>query len=623
VDAKLFNSVTIAPHAHLVCLQPASTGAWGKLSDALFEFEQRKFSVSTERALQALVRLSPQNESFVVAFHRALTELHGEQHARFTLYDLMADGVAIGAAFRSAAQRAYDLGTPLVAIKDFSRAIVVSPVDHAATHGLALLSNDRHHADRGRLWLRRASLLRPEESRYLADWLLARSHAGEAGCEEELGRLARSSNDPAVYLALSTLVLERKDFASGEALLLRLLLLLPGSYVGYSKRSIGQLLAGDLAGAERSLMRALIVRPDWIEAKINRARLVELKGDLVAALREYEEAIKQRPDLAEPRFNAAACALALGDFGRGWQHYGARWDANAVVSFAKDRRAHRLKSSKPCFQLESRSRVFVWSEQGLGDEVMFASLIPELLALGNPLLLQCDPRLEVLYRRSFSQAEICCAGDVDETRYDTQIPIGDLGRLLRPDLASFVRSPRGYLKADTERIEEMRRRVRSAGKRYAVGISWSSINPDTGPSRSLPLEQLMDALARPDVQLISMQYGSTVESMRAQQARVANRLLVPTGLDVTNDLDGLAALMSACDLVVSIGNTTAHLAAALGRPTWVLTPKVGSWRWMAHGETTPWYPSTRVFRQSQPGDWASVLLAVSLALDSWIGGDRG
>jgi len=236
VDAKLFNFVAIASHAHLVCLQPGSTGAWGKLSDALFEFEQRKFSVSTERALQLLVRLSPKNESFVVAFHRALTELHGEQHARLRLYDLLADGVAVCAALRGAAQRAYDLGTPLVAIKEFSRAIVVSPVDHAATHGLALLSNDRHDADRGRMWLLRASLLRPEEIRYRADWLLARSYAGEAGCEEELGRLARSSNEPAAYFALSTLALERKDFASGDALLLRLLLLLPGSYVGYSKR---------------------------------------------------------------------------------------------------------------------------------------------------------------------------------------------------------------------------------------------------------------------------------------------------------------------------------------------------------------------------------------------------
>ena len=604
-----------------MCLQPGSTGAWGKLSDALFEFEQRTFSVSTARALQLLVRLAPRNESFVAAFHRALIELHGEQQARRRLYDLLTDGVAVGGALRGAAQRAYDLGIPLAAIKEFSRAIVVSPVDHVATHGLALLSNDRHDFDRGRLWLRRASLLRPEEGRYLADWLLARSYAGEAGCEEELRRFARSSNEPAAYLALSSLVLERKDFASGDAFLLRLLILLPGSYVGYSKRSIGQLLAGDIEGAERSLMRALIMRPDWIEAKINRARLIELKGDLVAALREYEEAIKRRPDLAEPRFNAAACALALGDFGRGWQLYAARWDANAVVSFAKDRRARRLNSSKPCFELESDTRVFVWSEQGLGDEIMFASMIPELLIREQPLLLQCESRLEALYRRSFPAAEICSNGEVDEARYDRQIPIGDLGRLFRPDLASFARSPRGYLQADSERIEQMRRWVRSTGKRYSVGISWSSINPDTGPSRSLRPEQLIDALARPDVQLISMQYGSTVESILAQQVRVANRLLVPADLDVTNDLDGLAALMSACDLVVSIGNTTAHLASALGRPTWVLTPMVGSWRWMAHGETPPWYPSAKVFRQSKAGDWSTVLRAVSSALDSWIGGD--
>jgi hypothetical protein len=121
---------------------------------------------------------------------------------------------------------------------------------------------------------------------------------------------------------------------------------------------------------------------------------------------------------------------------------------------------------------------------------------------------------------------------------------------------------------------------------------------------------MLDAL-RGKARVVNLQYGQQQSLFDQEVTAKGIQIGSVEGIDNQNDLDSLAAVISACDLVISIGNTTAHLAAALGKPVWVLVPSAGSWRWMFRGTTTPWYPTVRLFRRSPSGDWGLVLNEIS------------
>ncbi len=252
----------------------------------------------------------------------------------------------------------------------------------------------------------------------------------------------------------------------------------------------------------------------------------------------------------------------------------------------------------------------VWGEQGVGDEVMFGSLLGEFgVVSGGRLLVQVDRRLKGLFERSFEGMEFYARDErVPEELYERHLPMGSLGLHLRPTMESFSAQPRGYLRADAGRVAQMREwasRV-SDGERLC-GISWRSVNPENGAGRSLELEALVRGLSGRGYRLVNLQYGDVEGELASVEASTGVRVLRCEGLDTKGDLEGLAALMVVCDEVVSIGNATAHLAGALGLPVKVLLPYVAPWRWMAEGERCVWYPSARLIRQRERGQWDSVI----------------
>jgi hypothetical protein len=237
--------------------------------------------------------------------------------------------------------------------------------------------------------------------------------------------------------------------------------------------------------------------------------------------------------------------------------------------------------------------VLVWAEQGVGDEVMFGSMLGEFRGHVGKLLVQLDRRLIPLFKRSLpDDVEFFERGTVvPEDRYDSHIAIGSLGQYLRPTLESFEGKGGKYLWADPERIQAMREWLSVKEGERVIGLSWRSSNPETGAARSLALKDLVKSLQAPGVRFVNLQYGDVSAEIEALERDEGITVLQCPGLDTTDDLDGLAALIEACDEVVSIGNATAHLAGALGKKTTVLLPKARSWRWSVVGDCCPWYES--------------------------------
>jgi tetratricopeptide (TPR) repeat protein len=387
--------------------------------------------------------------------------------------------------------------------------------------------------------------------------------------------------------------------------------------------------------------RALAIEGAHRDAAFNRANLLRLEGELFESVRRYREAISSNPadfDIylnlgvcerqrgrnfdaveayrrcllikpgdADAEFSMALSMLSVGNFQHGWRAYRSRF--HAKVNEAHGRVTAAVRRSKPAYSGNPNTRLLVWGEQGVGDEIMFGSLIQELRSQGTELLLQVDPRLKALYQRAYPGVRLFDRSAlVDVDQYDEQIAIGDLAGYLRDSLESFTRQPQHYLRENQVLRDRYRRRMKLKPSEIVVGLSWHSIAPETGAQRSLSLTTVLNAMSTvPNVRFVNLQYGDVTEEVRRSAVETGISLWEEPEVDNRQDLNGLSALIAACDLVVTIGNTTAHLAGALGKRTLVLLPVVAGWRWMEAGETCLWYASLTLLRQSHAGEWGSVL----------------
>ena len=363
---------------------------------------------------------------------------------------------------------------------------------------------------------------------------------------------------------------------------------------------------GDIKAAIESYKQALKIKPDYAEAYSDMGNALKDSGELEAAITSYKQALKIKPDYAEAYTNRAHAFLKGGDFALGWQDYEWRWKKSKLDSAP-------LTTDRPAWQPQTAGRVLLWSEQGVGDMIMFASIIPELYECSEQVIVQTDARLIPLFRRAFPRDIVYCDHTeiIAENRYDSHIPMGSLPRYFRPDLASFQKASGAYLKPDAARAARLRQNLLGATGQSLCGISWRGGKEATSKARrSIALNQLAQALAAQNVTLVNLQYGAVDDELQALKRDFGISVVDVSEIDKFYDLDGLAALISACDHIVSIDNVTVHLAGALGQATRVLLPFACDWRWMVDRSDSPWYPEMTFYRQKIRGDWAGVLEAI-------------
>jgi len=374
--------------------------------------------------------------------------------------------------------------------------------------------------------------------------------------------------------------------------------------------NLGNVLQADgrLKEAEASYGRALALRPELAEVHLNRGHVLKALGDVDAALTGYRAALALRPELAEARVSEATALLMKGDFAAGWPGFEARWQT-------RDYDTPLRSYPHPLWQGDALAgRLLIWGEQGVGDEIMFAGLVPELTAVDVNCVLDCDPRLKPLFARSFAGVEVVAGYDpVRDAGMSiaAHIPAGSLPRLLRTNHEAFAKTSSPYLIADSGQREQFRSRYHDG--RLLVGVAWHTTNKKSGRSRSIELASLAPHFALPGIRWLSLQYGDH-DALESEAAAADAPLTIDREVNQLADIDDFAAQVAAMDLVVTIDNSTAHLAAALGIPTWLLLPFAPDWRWGLSGEASPWYPPMRLFRQSSIGDWEDVLRRAERAL---------
>lgn len=509
----------------------------------------------------------------------------------------------------------FELGRDVEAGTYLQAAIAADP-DLAEAHAdyAAVMFKAGNHAD-AEASCRRAVALRSSEIRYrlqLVEFLDAMDRNQDALTElsiaqecapERLDLLARLSNrlERLGLYAEMLRIAERAMLENGE------------SFDTLLALAVARYLMTDIQGAVEASRKALTFSADRPEVYIVLGSALFEQGKMDEAMAAYRRALKLRPELPDALFHIGLINLMRGKFREGWQGFEQRFGLE------------QNKSMRRCMPRWNGTSLrglsfLVMREQGLGDEIMYASCYPQIIKDAGHCQIECEPRLERLFVRSFPGATFFPLADI---RTNEQIDPGvavdvrsyaaSLPRYLRNSLRDFP-DHQGYLKADPERIAQWRERLARLGDGPKIGISWRGGTVYSYASkRTLSLAALLPVLSVPRVNWVNLQYGKRTDEIAEFQG-VHGIGIADWREAIDGDYDETAALVSELDLVISVCTSVVHLTGALGKSVWVMAPYVPEWRYGLHGETLPWYPSARVFRQTAPGAWGTVIANVENAL---------
>jgi len=357
--------------------------------------------------------------------------------------------------------------------------------------------------------------------------------------------------------------------------------------------------------AERAYREALRLKPQSAPFLSNLGVVLTAQGRLDEALAVQRQALAVAPEFVDANYNHAVSLLMAGEYEAGWRQYEWRWRLpwSAPRDFVQ-----------PVWSGESLAgrTILLHPEQGLGDTLQMVRYAPLVAARGGRVVLEVQQPLLRLLRGLSGSVEVVASGE-KLPPFDIHCPLFSLPRLFGTTLATVPCA--SYIAADPELAGVWSARLGSRTD-LRVGLVWAGaerIGRHVNRERSVPLAQFSALAGLPNIRFYSLQKGDAAEELRA----------APFGLDVIDllghvaDFADTAALIAQLDLVISVDTSTAHLAAAMGKPVWLLSRYNGCWRWLTGRSDSPWYPSVMVHRQSTPGDWREVFAQLRANLAAW------
>jgi tetratricopeptide (TPR) repeat protein len=356
--------------------------------------------------------------------------------------------------------------------------------------------------------------------------------------------------------------------------------------------------------------QALETKPDFADAHNNLANALKDLGKVDEAMASYDRAIEIEAGHVDAHFNRSMTLLLLGDYAKGWVEHEWRWKRKNDSPFMARKRefVQPLWDGSP---LEGRT-ILLHAEQGFGDSIQFIRYLPMVAARGGRVVLECHRLLTELFH------DLPGIDDMIENGrqlppFDVHAPFLSLPMIFGTTLETIPEGA-GYLRATPFHIKSWGKRLSSLS-RPRVGLCWQG-NPNFQGDRwrSIPLHHFTDLVRGTKASFVNLHKGDGIDQIAA--CGLADRIA-----DFSAEVDSLldtAAIMEHLDLVITSDTSVAHLAGALGKPTWVLLQFLPDWRWLLEREDSPWYPTMRLFRQKTRGDWAELLARAEEALGAYL-----
>jgi tetratricopeptide (TPR) repeat protein len=490
-----------------------------------------------------------------------------------------------------------DQGRRPEAVVVLRRAIEVDPRCVDAHNNLGNALRELGERDEAIASFERALAIRPEfpeaHNNLGITWAAKGDYQRASNCYREALRIWPEY--PAAHNNLGIALGHQKKTDEAIASYRRALELKPDYAEAHNNLGIALSQEGDYAEAVQRFHRAIELKPDYAEAFSNLGITLTELGRLDEALASYNEALRLKPDYPDAYMNRSLAFLIRGDFERGWKEYETRWQC-------KDFNARNFK--KPQWNgdaLEGR-RVLLHAEQGFGDTfqfVRYARLVKE--ERGGTVIVWCPKRLVPLVSQCPYVDQVTIEG-AKLPEFDCHLPLLSLPHIFGTTLET-IPSQVPYLFAKHELVEQWRDEL-SYISALTIGIGWQSNPRYRGDRhRSIPLEKFLPLAKVPGVRLISLQKGLGTEQIDKVSKKFSVTTLSAHRDETAGAFMDTAAILKNLDLVVSSDTSLVHLAGGLGVPTWVALPWAADWRWLLKREDSPWYPTMRVFRQQELGNW--------------------
>ena len=323
--------------------------------------------------------------------------------------------------------------------------------------------------------------------------------------------------------------------------------------------------------------------------------------DYDRAIKNYKKAINIRPNYPQAQFKQSLILLVRENFLEGWKNYEGR-----VKIEEADINQKKILNLKQWNGKKFDGTLYVYGEQGVGDQILHSSMISDLYKIHPNICLIVDSRFISLFERSFKMIKI--VGEEKNIKYnvnDYHILFGSLGKFLRKSINNFKAEPKPYIIPDRLRIDKYKK-LFSQNNKIKVGLSWCS-KGTKNQDRVINLEQLSKILTLENYEFINLQYGDTSIERELFKKKYGKEVITINNLDLMNDFEGIAAVISCCDLILTIDNWIAHLSSSIGKNTLIFLPKYPFWYWLTNRSNSLWYLNVKLFRQSTNSEWDNVI----------------
>ncbi|MDR3438541.1 tetratricopeptide repeat protein [Telmatospirillum sp.] len=497
------------------------------------------------------------------------------------------------------------------AIAASERAIALDPVCARAFYNRGLALKSLKRLEEAIISYRRALVVRPAdpETHNNLGVIFADLFRPEEAEEAFRAVLALRADDPEAHNNLGVVLLTQGKFDDGTAACRRAIALRP--FYAEARANIGTALfeQGRFNGAFTTAQQVLEIEPGYAAAENNRGVALQAMGRLAEATKAFRKALVLRPDFPEAHYNLGTTLLQDGKFLDGWREYEWRWKGGVESMVPRHFRQPRWAGE----DLTGKT-ILLYAEQGLGDALQFVRYAAPIAARDGRVILEVYSPLARLLTSVPGLASVVAGGDALPD-FDYHLPLMSAPGVLGTTLDSLPNDT-PYITADARQVAAWKQRLAGlSGLR--VGLAWSGDPRPHDPRansvdrrRSIALARLTPLLSVPGVSFVSLQKGRPA----AQLNEIAADGRPFDAMDQVGDFADTAALVANLDLIISVDTSIVHLAGAMGKPVWILSRFDGCWRWLTDRDDSPWYPTARLFRQTTPGDWSTVVERVAAEL---------
>ena len=402
------------------------------------------------------------------------------------------------------------------------------------------------------------------------------------------------------YISRSSILKLKKDYLNAEKDLNLAISINPEFVEAFNNRGLLYKELKLFDNALKDFDRAIELDPAYAEGFLNRGTLFNDLKAYDKALEDYGRAINLNPKLSEAYLNSSIIYLSKKRFEIGWDYYQKRTEVQKTKSnFLQNNTQPELLSPN----IKAKT-ILIFAEQGLGDQILYLTMLSELNSKDNQIIVMLNERLIEIYKRSFANIKFISKNyNLEKLHYDYYILSGSLGKLFRPNINSFSSQVSGYLRPDKDKAKQLKSMLFEKHQKIC-GISWKSQNQEIGVKKSIDLTDFYKILKIQNIKFINLQYGDTSEEIQNLKDLYNIEIHKVNEIDNYSDLDGLSSLIDACDFVVTTSNVTAHIAGGIGKETFLIVPysQGKMWYWHEGDVKNLWYPTVTQYSINKDQD---------------------